>query len=165
MKKYFPVGADLIVYKITGGMIAFMLFLLALAGGLTMLPLAVVIVMYSIAGLIAAILAVGWLIRPSRYEIGSDRIAIIRTLPFLPIVIPLSEIKEVRHLTIESLKPASIALPFVFGYAGRFRNDELGDFFISATGIKEAVLVATNDEKFILSPSNPRRFVKHVHDA
>ncbi|MDH7482277.1 MAG: PH domain-containing protein [Armatimonadota bacterium] len=165
MRKYLPAAADLIVYKVTGALIAFAILMLALAGGLTMLPMPVVIIMYSLAGATAIILSIGWLIRPSRYEVGNNKITIARTWPFPPITIRLSDIKDVRHLTLESLKPASLALPWIFGYSGRFKSNELGDLFISATGIKEVVLVETNDGKFILSPSNPKRFVKHVHDA
>lgn len=163
MKKYFPGSPDPAVWAVTGSMIGLLILLLALAGGLTSLPIPAVVVLYSLAGLLLLLVAVGWLARPLRYEVSDASVTIVRTWPFSAITIPVSEIKEIRHLTVESLRPASAVVAWVFGYSGRFRNDELGDFLLFATGTRETTLIAAK-ANYILSPSNPKRFVKHVHD-
>ena len=164
MRKYSPGPPDSMVLKVTGAAGGLLLILLALAGGLTRLPMPAVIVLYSLSGVLALTLALGWLSRPTRYEVRSDSVAIVRLWPFSTIAIPLSGVKEVRHFKLSGAAPASLGLPWIFGYSGRFGGGELGVFLFFGTGVGEVVSIGAG-ETYVLSPENPKRFVRHVHDA
>lgn len=162
MKKHLPSGADVIVWKVTGSLIALVLLFLALAGGIRPLPLAVLITFYSIAGILGLIVMTGLLARPVQYEVRDDSITIRRSSPFSSITIPKSSIKAIRHIELGSFKPAVASLPWVFGYVGRFRNSEIGSFSMFATNTKGEVVFIDAGEKYVISPGNSRRFVHDV---
>ena len=162
MKKHLPSGADPMVWKVTGSLIAGALLFLALAGGIRPLPLVVLIVFYCIAGILALIVVTGLLGRPVQYEVRDDSITIRRSSPFSSITISKSAIKAIRHMQLESFKPSLPSLPWVFGYQGRFRNSELGTFLMFATSTKGEVVFIEAGEKYVISPGNARRFVHDV---
>ena len=160
MKKHFPAGADKTVWIVTTSSIALLFLLLALAGGITSMPISAAIVLYIVAGIIALVLLIGWLAKPIRYEVRDDSVSIVRMWPFSTIRIPKSEITEIRHLRLVSVAPTSVAVIWIFGYVGRFRSNELDSFVMLATNLSEPVLINA-DERYIVSPANPKRF---MHD-
>ncbi|HUV05521.1 MAG TPA: PH domain-containing protein [Armatimonadota bacterium] len=161
MKKYFPAGADGTVWIVTSSLVAMALLLLALAGGITSMPSAAVIALYIAAGVIGLILLIGWLAKPTRYEIRDESVSIVRSWPFRRITIRRSEIKEVRHVRLESVMPASAAVAWVFGYAGLFQTKDLGAFLLFATSPRDVVLIRTN-QSYVISPANPKRFMQDL---
>lgn len=161
MKKHLPSGADSMVYIVTGSLIGLVTLLLALAGGIRSLSLVPLIILYGIAGILAVIAFAGWLARPVQYEVRDDSITIRRSKPFSSITIGRSAIKAMRHIELQSLSPTATSIPWVFGYSGHFRNKEIGDFLMYATGTKEVVVIEA-DKRYVISPANPRRF---MHDA
>lgn len=161
MKKYLPASADRTVWIVTISLGVLLLLLLVLAGGIASLPASVLAAFYTAVGIIASVLLIGWLARPIRYEVRDTSISVARSWPFSTVLIPKSEIREVRHVKLGSTRPASVALCWVFGYAGRFQSQELGSVVLLATNPAYAVLIHAK-EKYILSPANPKRFVNDV---
>ena len=160
MRKYLPAGPNALVWIVTVSLVAVLALLLALAGGIKSMPVSAAIVLYAVSGVVALALAVGWLARPIRYEVGDDTVCIVRSWPFAKITLPRSKIKGTRHVTLEAVLPASVVVVGVFGYAGRFRNPELGNFLLYATSTANTVLINA-DETYVISPANPKRF---MHD-
>lgn len=161
MRKHLPSGVDSMVVIVTASFIAVIALLLALAGGISALSRTGLIILYGIAGILALIVAAGWLARPVQYEVRDDSVTIRRSRPFKSITIAKSAMKSVRHFELQSFSPTARSLPWVFGYSGRFRNKDLGDFVMVATGPKEVVVIEAG-EKYVISPANPRRFVHDV---
>jgi len=161
MKKYFPAGADGTVWIVTISLMALLLLLLVLAGGITSMPAAAAITLYAVAGAIGLILLIGWLAKPIQYEIRDDSLSIVRSFPFSKITIGRSEIKDVRHVRLKSITPASVAVAWVFGYAGRFSSKELGAFSLFATSPRDAVLISAK-QNYVISPANPKRFIQDL---
>ena len=161
MKKYFPAGADGTVWIVTTSLTVLVLLLLALAGGITSMPAPAAITLYAVAGAIGLILLTGWLAKPTRYEIRDDSVSIVRSWPFPKITIRKSEIKDIRHIKLKSVAPASVAVAWIFGYAGRFQDKELGAFSLFATSPRDAVLISAKQNS-VISPANPKRFMQDL---
>jgi len=161
MKKYLPAGADSMVWIVTICLIALAFLLLVLAGGITSMPAPALVSLYVAAGIVGLVLLTGWLAKPIRYEARDTSISIVRSWPFSTITISKSEIKEVRHVKLEKIKPESLVVGWVFGYAGRFQSSELGSFVLFATNPADVVLIHAG-EKYVVSPANPKRFVNDV---
>lgn len=164
MKKYFPASPDGAVWMVTLILAGILVLLLTLAAGTAPLPPKAVVTLNSISGALAVILLVGWLAKPSRYEVSDTSISIVRTWPFRNISVPTSEIHEVHHLSLGPVIPTGPTLPYVFGYAGEFQNTQLGDFLFFGTGRGQAVVLTTDDRKYVISPANPKRFIKHMNE-
>lgn len=163
MKKYLPAGADSTVWVATASLAAFLALVLALAGGITSLPTPAVAALYAVAGIVGLALLAAGLAKPIRYEARDESVTIVRSWPFPRITIPRSEIADVRHIRLESVVPTSLAAPGVFGYAGRFRSDEVGTFTLCATSLGEMVLIRAT-KSYVISPANPRRFVHELSE-
>jgi len=161
MKKHLPADADRLVWIVTASLVAFGALLLAVAGGIRSMPLVAAVILYSIAGIVALVLYLGWLARPLRYEVRDDSVTLVRPRPFAAITIPKSAIKEMRHLKLGQIKPAGLSIGWVFGYAGRFRSGDLGEIMIFGTNPEHAVLIHA-DEKYVFTPSNPKRFMHDI---
>ena len=161
MKKHLPADADRLVWIVTASLVAFGALLLALVGGIRSMPVVAVIILYSVAGVVALVLYLGWLARPLRYEVRDDSVTLIRSRPFSAITIPKSAIKEMRHLKLGQIKPAGLSIAWVFGYAGRFQSGDLGEIMIFGTNPGHAVLIHA-DEKYVFTPSNPKRFMHDI---
>lgn len=160
MKKYFPAGADRAVWIVTCSLIAFALVVLVIAGAVDM-PSSALIVLYSVAGLVGLVLLLGWLARPVRYEVRDTSVSIARAWPFRSTTIQKSEVKEARHLKLDAVRPSSISIAWIFGYAGRFASKDAGEFLFFGTNPSNAVLISAK-EKYVLTPANPKRFLNDV---
>jgi len=161
MKKYLPADANSTVWIVTLSLMACLLLLLVLAGGIPSMPASAVEVLYIAAGIIALVLLTGWRAKPMRYEVRDDSVSVVRSFPFSPLVIQKPEIKEVRHVRLGSIRPTSVAVGWIFGYAGRFQSEELGPVVLLATNPANAVLVHA-DQKYVFTPANPKRFMNDV---
>ena len=160
MKKHLPADAERTVWIISSVVVALAILLLAAAGVVPLKFVVARVILYSLAGIVLIIVAVGLLARPVRYEVRDDSLTIVRYRPFADITIPKSAIKELRHVKLGQIKPVSVAVYGVFGYAGRFDTEEQGQVMMIATNPSHAVLVVA-DERYVITPSNPKRF---THD-
>jgi hypothetical protein len=160
MKKHLPADADRTVWIVSSVIVALAILFLATTGIVPQKFMGVDIVLYVLAGIALIIVAAGLLARPVRYEIRDDSLKIVRNRPLADITIPKSAIKEARDVKLGWIKPASIAIPGVFGYVGRFDTEEQGQVVMIATNPSHAVLVVA-DKRYLITPSNPKRF---THD-
>lgn len=161
MKRHYPADADRQVWVFTASLIGFAVLLLSLAGAIPSMPRVLTAIITAIALVVVLILCLGWLARPLVYEVRDDFLTIRRSRPFAGITMPKSEIKEVRHVVLGEIKPSWPSVGLAFGYAGRYRTQEQGDVIILGTNPGHAALVVHKDRRYILTPSNPKRF---VHD-
>lgn len=164
MRKFLPAGADSVVWTVTISLTALVFLLLVLARTTASKHTHAAIALSAAAGIVALVLVIGWRAKPIRYELRDDSVSVVRPWPFAAIIIVRSQITEIRHLNLGRVIPTSLTLPYVFGYAGEFRDAELGDFLFFGTDRREAVVLATSDRKYVITPANPKRFIKHMNE-
>lgn len=160
MKKYLTAAADAMVWIVTGTLMALVLLLLVVAGAIMSLPVPALIAIYSAAAVVALVLLIGWLAKPVQYEVRDKTLTIVRSWPFTSVVIDRSDIREVRSMKLRSIAPSSVVVLGVFGYAGRFKSDEVGSFAFYGTSTRDTVLISAKKD-YVVSPANPKRF---MHD-
>jgi len=123
-------------------------------------------------GVIAIIVAMLWLVilvswqaRPKCYEIGRDSLVIVRSFPFIDVVIPLTDMHDARTARVGALMLWKIyGINGLFSNTGWFRSREFGKFFASITDGNKAVMLS-NGKKYAISPKYPDEFVadlKHI---
>ncbi len=160
MKKHLPAIVDRNVWIITSAVVALAVILLVAAGIVPSKFLVADLILYGLAAIVLAIIGISLLARPVRYDVRDDSLTIVRYRPFADITFPKSAIKEIRHVKLGEIKPVSLAIFGVFGYVGRFKSEEQGSIVMIATNPEHAVLIVT-DNRYIITPSNPKRF---LHD-
>ena len=103
----------------------------------------------------------GALLAPRGYTVAGDRLTIDRLLH--PVEIPLSAIRSVELLSSDRLAGSSRTLGSggLFGYYGRFRNQNLGSYRMYATRGDRYVLVRAA-QSFVLTPDSPERFIAAI---
>lgn len=113
-----------------------------------------------VAAALAATFALAWGLAPRAFWIGGDRLRIER--PLFAVDIPLALIRAAGSLPDGSfrgsIKVAGTA--GLFGYYGRFWSRSLGAFRLYATRRTGLVVVDTADERFVISPDRPERFLE-----
>jgi hypothetical protein len=117
-----------------------------------------------ISGSLILLVVLCWQVKAERYEIRDDTIVIVRGWPFSDIVIPLSEVREVRPFKFTLRTIRTFGVGGLFSSTGFFWNKEAGKFFASVTNLKCAVLIDGKD-KIVISPENPDEFAECLMGA
>jgi hypothetical protein len=151
------IAATVIVGALLCGSIA-MLIWLALAR-IPMLPLRIFLLADALV--LAGVFVACALLGPRRYSIEGASLRIDR--PIGAIEIPLASIREAGILPAEKLKGAwrTLGAGGFFGYYGRFRSKELGNFRMYATRSDGHVLVRA-DLPYVLTPDSPAGLVAEL---
>ena len=149
--------ATTLVAVVLGGSVLFLIWL-----GLTQIPLLPLRLFLLFDALVlAAVFVVCALMGPRGYAIGEKALRIERRVG--AIEIPLETIREVGILPPESLKGTwrTLGTGGFFGYYGRYRNRQLGNFRMYATRSDGYVLVRA-DHLYVLTPDSPGRLVDEL---
>lgn len=156
MKTYRPSpmdGATLGVTIFVLGLLLFLAIITPISSG--HVPSAMMV------GFLTLIVAISWQAKASRYEIRDGSIVIVRGWPFMDIVIPLSEVREVRSFKFTLSTLRTFGIGGLFSSTGFFWNKETGSFFASVTNLKRAVLIEAK-RKFVISPDEPDQFIADI---
>lgn len=112
------------------------------------------------AGLLVVVAVLSWALAPSGFALEGGALVVLR--PLRPIRIPIPAIRRVALLPAGALRGA-VRLGGsggLFGWYGRHRSRTLGAFRLYASRRDGLVLVDSADERFVLSPEPPGRFVE-----
>jgi len=114
------------------------------------------------AALVAATLGVTWSLAPRAFAVEAGEVRIER--PLRPIAIPIRSIRSAGLLPRAALRGALRlgGSGGLFGYYGRFWSRSLGAFRLYATRRDGLVRIDTPEERFVLSPEAPERFLEEV---
>jgi len=115
-----------------------------------------------VAALVTVILGVTWSLAPRAFAVEDGQVRIER--PLRPIAIPIRSIRSAGLLPRAALRGALRlgGSGGLFGYYGRSWSRSLGAFRLYATRRDGLVRVDTPDERFVLSPEAPERFLEEV---
>jgi hypothetical protein len=112
-----------------------------------------------------AVAVVGWALAPTGYAIEAGTLRIERRLR--PIAIPLATataVARVAELWAHGAARMGGSAGF-FGHYGSFWNRGLGSFRLYATRTRDLVLIELPDDRIVVSPDTPERFVQEVREA
>jgi hypothetical protein len=114
------------------------------------------------AALVAVLLAATFSLAPRSFAVEGGQVRIER--PLRPIAIPVRRIRSAGLLPPGALRGALRlgGSGGLFGYYGRFWSRTLGAFRLYATRREGLVRIDTPDERFVLSPDAPERFLEEV---
>lgn len=120
----------------------------------------------ALGGLALAVLAgvavAAWALAPTGYAIEGGTLRVLRRLR--PIEVPLAEVGAVCR--IAELRAGGAARiggsAGFFGHHGRFWSRPLGSFRLHATRTHDLVLLDLSDDRLLLSPDLPERFLEEV---
>ena len=121
------------------------------------------IVSVSLSSFLIVIYACAYLFKPSGYEITDN--SLIIHMPSNDVTIPIQDLSKVEIIDIEIMKSTKglFRTRGLFGYSGKLRNPQIGSFTSFATRKNKTILVETNkNEKFILTPDRPAKFVRQL---
>jgi hypothetical protein len=112
--------------------------------------------------LFAATVGATWALAPRAFAVEGGAIGVER--PLRAIAIPVAAVRSAGLLPPGALRGAlrlggSAGL---FGYYGRFWSRSLGAFRLYATRREGLVRIDTGDDRFVLSPGDPERFLAEV---
>lgn len=115
-----------------------------------------------IAALVALILGAAWALAPRGFAVEAGQVRIER--PLRSIAIPIRTIRSAGPLPAGALRGAMRlgGSGGLFGYYGRFWSRTLGAFRLYATRREGLVRLDTPDDRFVLSPDRPERFLEEV---
>jgi hypothetical protein len=115
-----------------------------------------------VAALVAAILGATWSLAPRGFAVEAGQVRIER--PLRAIAIPVRSIRSAGLLPKGALRGALRlgGSGGLFGYYGRFWSRSLGAFRLYATRRDGLVRIDTPEERFVLSPEAPERFLEEV---
>jgi Bacterial PH domain len=139
--------------------------------GVTLLFALIIIVLYPVrpgegvepfflTGVLLLIYGIAYAFRPVSYILTSEQLIIHR--PFTDVKIDRRQVKSVELLEDGTLKWSVrvFGVGGLFGYYGKFANRKLGSMTWYATRRNKAVLLLTmENNKIILTPDEPERFV------
>ncbi len=151
----------------TGALLAVLAFaavvVAAIAWGLGGAP-AVALAAFAIA-VLAAVAIGGWALAPKGYAIDAGTLRIERRLR--PIAVPLGRATGVARVAeLSALGAARMGgSAGFFGHYGSFWNRGLGSFRLYATRTHDLVLLEFADDRVIVSPDAPERFLDEVRAA
>ncbi len=114
-----------------------------------------------VPGLLIPLVVLCWQAKMRRCEIRDDSLVILRGWPFTDVVVPLSEVHEVRRFKFTLTTLRTFGIGGLFSATGFFWNKEVGSFFASVTNIKRAVLIG-DTQKIVISPEHPEEFIADV---
>jgi hypothetical protein len=80
------------------------------------------------------------------------------------ITIHTKTITEIRRYTAEDSKSTirTFASGGLFGYLGKFKNPQIGDFQMYATDAENRILIRTGNEIYVISCNNPDMLIETV---
>lgn len=132
---------------------------LALAGGTSLPPGAAA----AVAGLLAVTLGGAYALAPRGYALDAGRLRVER--PLASVEIAYGAIRGAGALSEDALAGARRVMGSggLFGYYGRFWSRRLGAFRLYATRRTGLVVVDTADDRLVLSPDSPERFLEVLH--
>lgn len=109
------------------------------------------------------VIVVAWCLSPRYYSITATAILIKR--PLFSITIEMGDVLRLRSITEEDLGSSSRLLNFggVFGYLGTYRSSEIGKYQRWCTNRENLVLIESDKQKWLISPSEADDFVKNVN--
>lgn len=109
------------------------------------------------------VIVVAWSLSPQYYTITATAILIKR--PLYSITIEMEDVVRLRSITEEDLGSSSRLLAFggVFGYLGTYRSSEIGKYQRWCTNRENLVLIESDKQKWLISPSEAEDFVKKVN--
>lgn len=114
---------------------------------------------------LAAVALAGWALAPTGYAIEGAVLRVERRLR--SVSIPLASVAAIGR--IAELRAGGSARiggsAGFFGHYGRFWNRALGSFRLYATRTHDLVLLDLPEDRFVLSPDAPERFVEEVRAA
>ena len=114
--------------------------------------------------LLVGALVLSALLAPRGYQIGTSLLTIERS--WLPIKVPLDEIRDARLMKREELRGSirTLASGGLFGIYGRFWSRSLGHYRMYARRSDGFVLIDAGT-RYVLSPDSPAEFVAAVEGA
>ena len=113
--------------------------------------------------ILVPVIVVAWSLSPRYYIITETAILIKR--PLFSITIEMEDVVRLRSITEEDLGTSSRLLAFggVFGYLGTYRSSEIGKYQRWCTNRENLVLIESDKQKWLISPSDAADFVKNVN--
>ncbi|HEY9262526.1 PH domain-containing protein [Chitinophaga sp.] len=113
--------------------------------------------------ILVPVIIVAWCLSPQYYTITATAILIKR--PLYSITIMMEDVVRLRSITEEDLGSSSrlLALGGVFGYLGTYRSSEIGKYQRWCTNRENLVLIESDKQKWLISPSEAEDFVKKVN--
>lgn len=106
------------------------------------------------------------LLSPIRYEIGTESVRVRR--PLSTVSIPLERITAVRFVEGRDVfrrAVRTLGSGGAFGFFGRYRSPQMGDFIAYATRTDRVVVLTIQDgETVVVSPESPELFVAAVDE-
>ncbi len=114
---------------------------------------------------VAIVVAAGWALAPTGYAVEGGTLRIERRLR--PIAIPLARATAVARVAeLWALGAARMGgSAGFFGHYGAFWNRGLGSFRLYATRTHDLVLLEFPDDRVVVSPDAPERFLDEVRAA
>jgi aminopeptidase-like protein len=103
-----------------------------------------------------------YLYSPQKIRVTNSSIEIIRIIK--PVEIPIGNIITAKKYTSfgKTKSKRVFASGGLFGYYGRFSNNELGDFEMYATKLDELVLITTETKRYLISCESSEKFIADV---
>ncbi|HSN89935.1 MAG TPA: PH domain-containing protein, partial [Anaeromyxobacteraceae bacterium] len=116
----------------------------------------------AVAALAAALVGATWALAPRGFSVEAGQVRVER--PLRPVAIAAASIRSAGLLPPDALRGALRlgGSGGLFGYYGRFWSRSLGSFRLYATRRVGLVRIDTVDERFVLSPEPPERFLEEV---
>lgn len=111
---------------------------------------------------IGAIALLAWALAPTGFAVEGRTVRVERRL--WPVTIPLDRLEAIGPL-VELRSRGGVRLGGTsgfFGHYGRFWSRSLGAFRLYATRTRDLVLLDLPEERFVLSPGAPERFLEEV---
>jgi multisubunit Na+/H+ antiporter MnhF subunit len=118
----------------------------------------------SLISIMIGVLVFSYLLAPEGYLIDANKLTIVR--PLSSIVIPLIEVSGAEAATPE-LMSGSIRLlgsGGLWGYYGKYQNDQLGRYYMYARRTTELVLIRSR-ENYVVAPERPLEFIQRLNSA
>lgn len=153
MKTYRPAPMDKLTLGVTILVLALFLFVIV-----TLIPTGAKWPAAAEGGLFILLLVISWQVKAVAYEIRDGSLVVVRGWPFRDIVIPLSEVREVRPVKFTAGTLRTFGVGGLFSSTGFFWNKQLGSFFATVTNMNRAVLVEAR-RKIVISPERPEEFI------
>ena len=114
--------------------------------------------------LLLGILFIPALFTPLNVSVENEFIRINRI--YRDIIIPIEDIEEIRVHRSSDTKNSirTFGSGGAFGYLGKFRNAQLGNYQMFVTNSAQKVLVRFNDQVLIFSCDEPNEIVNYVNE-
>jgi hypothetical protein len=114
---------------------------------------------------LAGVALAGWALAPKGYEVAGGTLRVLRRLR--PVTVPLAGVTAVGRLA-ELRAGGAVRIggsAGFFGHYGHFWSRGLGAYRMYATRTHDLVLLDLPDDRLVLSPDAPERFLEEVRAA